>query len=213
MFQRHKVQSIEGLDRPFKILWDVRKLRRPEETDFGDIAVLVNLTTWAAERVEGVGLLEAKRRDVGKSTFSAAKSSQLRRIAAKAPSAQLLLYDYDNVSACMDNAHLHIPETFYRHWHRQVTPFTHAVCVPIGIALSRGKYDTDLHKFGVPLSHQVLGRYFRGFDLETNAKTLNAVKGNIGKHGGARTIVLVGISTGDEEPTLPEVNSNVYGRD
>lgn len=188
LFKRHKVESIEGLDRPFKIIWDFRKLRRPEETDFGDIAVLVRLTTWASETIEGVGLLEAKRRNLGDSSFAAAKTSQLKHILGKAPSAQLLLFDYENVTSCMDNCVGLADGRYYNHRIYPSGPFTHCVSVPIGVALQRGKYNTDLHKFGVPLSYQLSARYFRGFDLETNAQTLAAVKGNVAKHGGARTL-------------------------
>jgi len=105
---------LEGLDRPFKIIWDFRKLRLPEETDYGDIGILVNLTTWSNETLEGVGLLEAKRRDLTKGSFSSAKTSQLKRIVSKAPSAQLLLYDYENVSSCMDNWSVEFEDNFYR---------------------------------------------------------------------------------------------------
>lgn len=213
VFRRHKVETIEGLDRPFKIIWDFRKLRRPEETDFGDIAVLVRLTTWAAETIEGVGLLEAKRRNLADSSFAATKTSQLKQILSKAPSAQLLLFDYDNVSSCMDNCVGIGNGHYFGHLRYPVGPFTHCVSVPIGIALQREKYTTDLHKFGVPFSYQLSARYFRGFDLETNQKTLAAVKGNVTKHGGPRTIVLVGVSTGSDDPTLPEVNDNRYGRE
>lgn len=213
LFRRHKVVSVEGLDRPFKLIWDFRKLRRPEETDFGDIAVLVRLTTWAAETIEGVGLLEAKRRALGDSSFAAAKTSQLKHIHGKAPSAQLLLFDYENVTSCMDNCVGFAEGRYYRHRSYPGGPFTHCVSVPIGVALQRGKYNTDLHKFGVPLSYQLGARYFRGFDLETDAKTLAAVKGNVTKHGGARTIVLVGVSTGSQDPELPEVNDNKYSRE
>lgn len=213
LFKRHKVENIEGFDRPFKIIWDFRKLRRPEETDFGDIAVLVRLTTWASETIEGVGLLEAKRRDLGRSSFSAAKKSQLKHILGKAPSAQLLLYDYENVTSCMDNC-LSLAERHYYSYRTYPSGlFTHCVSVPIGVALQCGKYNTDLHKFGVPLSYQLCARYFHGFDLETNTQTLAAVKGNVANHGGARVIVLVGISTGNDDPALPEVNDDRYGRE
>ena len=87
LFDRHRVETVAGLDRPFKIIWDFRKLRRPEETDFGDIAVLVRLTTWAGETVEGVGVIEAKRRNLGGSSFAAATTKQLKQICSKAASA------------------------------------------------------------------------------------------------------------------------------
>lgn len=211
LFNRNQIVSLEGLDRPFKILWDARKLRRPAETDFGDIAVIVRLITWSGETVEGVGFLEAKRRDAGKNTFSATKLNQLKRISSKAPSARLMLYDYDNVSSCMDNWSIQFEDHFYRRRYGLVQPYTHCVCLPVGIAIQQGKSTTELHKFGVPFSYQLVGRYFRGFDLELEPKTVAAAKGNALKHGGARTLFLVGVSTGTAEPTLPEVNGNLYG--
>jgi hypothetical protein len=211
LFKKNQIVSLEGLDRPFKILWDVRKLRKPAETDFGDVAVIVRLTTWAGEILEGVGLLEAKRRDARKNTFSAAKLRQLRQISSKAPSARLMLYDYDNVSSCMDNSPIQFDDHFYRRRYGSVQPYTHCVCLPVGIAIQQGKFTTDLHKFGVPLSYQLVGRYFRGFDLELDPNTVAAVKGNALKNGGARTLLLVGVSTSTAEPTLPDINGNLYG--
>ncbi len=211
LFNKNRAIELDGLDRPFKILWDARKLRKPVETHFGDVGVLVQLTTWAGEKLEGVGLLEAKRRDIGKNTFSAAKLIQLKHIVSKAPSARLMLYDYDNVSSCMDNWSLQFEDHFYRRRYGTVLPYTHCVCLPAGVAIQQGKFTTELHKFGVPLSYQLVGRYFRGFDLELDPETVEAVRGNAEKHGGPRTLFLVGVSTGSAEPTLPEVNGNLYG--
>lgn len=209
-----EASSIEltGMDRPFKLVWDARKLRLPEEADFGDMAVVVKLKTWAGEMLEGVGFLEAKRRDLRGSNFPAAKTSQLNRILRKAPSANLLLYDYDNVSSCMDNLATFFEDHYYKRRFGPGSPFTHSICVPVRIAVQQGQYSTHLHKFGVPLSYQLLGRYFRGFDLETERSVIEAAKGNIAKHGGARTLLLVGVSTGEQEPELPEVNDNLYTR-
>ncbi|GBG15713.1 uncharacterized protein NMK_3324 [Novimethylophilus kurashikiensis] len=210
LFARHRAVSLEGLDRPFKILWDVRKLRLPEEVTYGDIGVIVRLTTWAGETLEGVGLLEAKKRDIGKNTFSATKSSQLKRIISNVPSARLMLYDYDNVSSCMDNWSVQFEDHYYRRRYGIIQPFTHCVCLPAGIAVQQGKFSTELHKFGVPLSYQLVGRYFRGFDLELDPAKVQAVKNNALRHGGPRIIYLIGVSTGTSEPILPEVNSNLY---
>ena len=210
LFAKNKAISLDGLDRPFKILWDARKLRKPTETDFGDLGVVVRLTTWAGETLEGVGLLEAKRRDVGKSTFSATKLAQLKRIASRAPSARLMLYDFDNVSSCMDNWSVQFDDHFYRRRYGLVQPHTHCVCLPVGVAIQQPRFTTELHKFGVPLSYQLVGRYFRGFDLEFDQKKISAVKGNADKHGGPRTLILVGVSTGQDMPELPSFNEDLY---
>jgi hypothetical protein len=210
LFARCQSVSLTGLDRPFKIIWDSRKLRLPEEADYGDIAILVRLTTWAGDTLEGVGLLEAKRRDSGKASFSSVRVTQLKRILRKSPSSRLLLYDYDNVSSCMDNVAAPY-EDYFANWRSgHIEPYTHSVCVSTGLALSRNQFTTGLHKFGVPLAHQLVARYFRGLDLEMDEETVNAVKGNITRHGGPRALILVGVSTGDGEPVLPEVNSGRY---
>jgi len=203
--------SIDGFDRPFSVAWDFRKLRKPEETAFGDIGVLVNLTTWAGENLEGVGLLEAKRRDLNKSSFSSTKQSQLARIAKNAPSAKLLLYDFDSVTSCMDNCYPQLSEN-YRDRFFRASNFTHSVCVPARTALRIARYTTDLHKFGVPLSYQLIERYFRGFDLEMDPVILSNVKRNIRRHGAPRILMLVGVSTGSAAPVLPEVANDRYVR-
>jgi hypothetical protein len=202
--------SLDGLDRPFKLVWDARTLQRPDDTLIGDIAVLVNLTTWAGETLEGVGFLQAKRRDQSANTFSSAKTRQLRKIVRKAPSARLLLYDYDNVSACMDNWVAAIADYSY---HRGLAPsYTHCVSVPAATAFRRGCYTTELHKFGVPLAFQLVARYFRGFDLELAEELVEATKGNIDADVAARTLIMVGVSTGEGDPALPQVNGNRYER-
>lgn len=211
LLKEHKYVSLEGLDRPFKICFDARKLRKPVESSFGDVAVIVRLRTWAEEIIEGVGLLEAKRRDVGKNTFSATKLKQLKTIESEAPSARLMLYDYDNVSSCIDNYHEPSVDPYYPEIYWRGRPSTHCVCLPIGIAIQQKKFTTDLHKFGVPLSYQLVRRYFRGFDLELNPDIVAKVKGNALKHGGSRTLILVGVSTGTAEPILPEINEDLYG--
>jgi hypothetical protein len=202
--------SLDGLDRPFKLIWDARRLRRPNGALIGDIAVLVNLTTWAGETLEGVGFLQAKRRDQSANTFSSAKTRQLKKMARKVPSARLLLYDYDNVSACMDNWVAAIADYSYRRG--LAPPYTHCVSLPAATAFKQGRYTTELHKFGVPLSFQLVARYFRGFDLELDEAIVEATKGNINEEGVARTVIRVGVSTGEEPPLLPEINGHRYER-
>ena len=86
LFRNHRCVSVDGFDRPFKIIWDFRKLRLPEESDFETLVP-------APDHLERARLwkdwFEAKRRDLGKEQ-PAAKTSQIKRIVSKAPSARLL---------------------------------------------------------------------------------------------------------------------------
>ena len=201
--------AIEGLERPFKLKWDARKLRRPTEETLGDLAILVHLETWEGEQIEGVGALEAKLRAPRKASFDAVRKSQLNRIATKAPHSQLLLYDYAQITGFADNTGMALfGESNYLSF---VTPYSHCVTLPVNTAISIGKYNTSLYKFCMPFSIQLCTRYFRGYDLEMDTTIINNVKNNIQRHGGFRDLWLIGISTGDSEPTLPsEINTDFY---
>src|SRR5438105_49229 len=69
-----------GFDRPFNVRWDARKLTGEPEQTLGDLAVVVRIRSWSGEQINGVGVLEAKRRYVDQATFSAFGKQQLRRI-------------------------------------------------------------------------------------------------------------------------------------
>jgi hypothetical protein len=88
---------VMGLDRPFNLVWDARKLRGSAENALGDLAIVVRLRTWAGDELEGIGLVEAKKREIDKATFDAMSPRQLQRILRNAPSSQLLLYDYSEI--------------------------------------------------------------------------------------------------------------------
>jgi hypothetical protein len=197
--------SIEGLDRPFKLKWDARKLRRPTEETLGDLAILVHLETWEGERIEGVGALEAKLRTPNKASFDSVRPSQLNRISKKSPHSHLLLYDYAHVTGFTDNlaSTLWSGDNHFSFQYSNTTLYSHCVTLPVSTALSIGKYNTSLYKFCVPFSIQLCSRYFRGYDLETDPKIVVNVKNNVQRYGGFRYLWLIGISTGESEPVLP----------
>lgn len=56
--------DVEGLHRPCRIAAQAYKLRGIAENRYGDIAILVRLTSWDSEVLEGVGFLEAKKRSL-----------------------------------------------------------------------------------------------------------------------------------------------------
>jgi hypothetical protein len=80
------------------------------------------------------------------------------------------------------------------------------------VAKATGSRTTALYKFSVPFSVQLCARYLRGFDLEHRASALSKVDRFINKTGGPRALLLVGVSTGDAEPQLPQwVSDKLYG--
>ena len=216
-----QLQYVEvlGLDRPFKITWDARKLRGAPEQQFGDIGIVVRLKSWSGEEINGVGLLEAKRRDANSANFGAMRKRQLKTILRHTPSSRLLLYDYSQITGFGDN--LVPPEIWQGAYQRPwlpiyqgplpaIAPCSHCLTVPTGIALSTGIYTTGLYKYGVPFSVQLCGRYLRGLDIEYRESTVSKVSQFINRSGGPRHLLLAGVSTGDGDPTPPDWISDKY---
>lgn len=208
---------VVGYDRPFNVTWEARKLRGTAEHTLGDLGVVVSLKSWSGERVEGVGLLEAKRRDDNKATFGALKKRQLQTIVRNAPSSRLLLYDYSQIADLEDNLSVsHVWES-HRPWewpyrHHAVTPYSHCVAVSNGLVLATGLNSTALYKYSIPFSVQLCSRYLRGFDLEHRDAAVSKVNRFINQTGGPRALLLVGVSMDETEPTLPQwVSNNLYG--
>jgi hypothetical protein len=208
--------SISDFQRPFKTKWDAWKLRGKPERLLGDLAVIVRIKTWEGETLEGVGLLEAKKRAYAKSTFEAMKLPQLQKIQSNTPSSRVLLYDYDQITGFEDNlSALALSSNRFLEWpHGQyLTAFSHAVALPTSIALARKTKDMRLYKFAIPFSVQLCSRYLRGYDLDLGEKPVKAVKGFIDRLGGPKNLLLVGVSTGDDEPSLPTgINDDLYER-
>jgi len=208
---------VTGFDRPFNVTWDARKLRGPAEHTLGDLGIVVHLRSWSGEEIGGVGILEAKRRDVEKATFGAVKKRQLQILVRNAPTSRLLLYDYSQIADFEDNLSVpygweppHSWEWRYRHY--ATTSYSHCVAVPSSIALVTGLKSTALYKYSIPFSVQLCSRYLRGFDLEHRDTAVSKVNRFINQTGGPRTLLLVGVSTGEAEPTLPQwISNDFYG--
>jgi hypothetical protein len=215
-----KLDKIEvtGLHRPFHIAWDARKFRGPTEKAFGDLGILVKLTSWDGEIVEGFALLEAKKRPLDSTSFTAVRKKQLTTIDRNAPHSRLLLYDHIDITEFSDNISMMRKDIGSRplfdllfsreeNW----LPFTQAVTVPVNLALTVGTYRTSLYKYSLPLSVQLCGRYFRGLDLEFDQKIIKQAKGFIDRYGGPRILLLVGIApTAEVATSSREINDNNY---
>ncbi len=167
--------------------WSSYKQTGTPERYFGDVAVLVLAQYYDGDRVEGVGFLEAKKRDRGNTKFGAIKVGQLKRIFRHAPRASLLLYDYEPV------CYLH-PIRLWK-W----VP-TFAVTVPIDLSLATGKRDTSLYKFSKPFSAQLL-LFLIGFELERSKAALNIAKGLEDRFGAPRHLLIIRVGVNTDAPS------------
>jgi hypothetical protein len=79
-----------------------------------------------------------------------------------------------------------------------------------------GKFDTSLYKFGIPFSSQLVLRNLQGLDLDDEKQTLATARGYAKKMDvpetriGARIVLAVTVHEGAGEPTLPDINTNVF---
>lgn len=73
--------------------WQSFKNRGKQETNYGDIALLVNIQFKSGEVLKGVVCLEAKRQFISR-TFESLDSPQIERIHNIVPQAHLLLFCY-----------------------------------------------------------------------------------------------------------------------
>ena len=179
------------------IEWSAYKQTGTPERLFGDIAVLVFTQYPDGDRVEGVGFLEAKKRNPKNAKFDAIRVNQLRRIVKHAPRASMLLYDYEPVHYCHP----------WRPW--KCLPQTFAAAVPMDLALVTKKRDASLYKFSKPFSAQLL-LYLLGFELERTQRALAIAKGHEDRFGAPRYLLVLRVGVNSDVP--PE-DLIAYSRD
>ena len=77
--------KLVGKDKKSKVDWQTYKLKGTFENNFGDIALVVNITYKDGTDLHGAAFLEAKKRDWRKTSFGAMKIPQARKILKNAP--------------------------------------------------------------------------------------------------------------------------------
>lgn len=189
--------EIYGYDYKVRIDWETYKLRGTYEKKFGDIALVINISYKDGSSVNGVAFLEAKKRDRGKTTFSAMKPKQAETIISNAPRAQYLLYDYEYITNFLNDSFFH--EEVKHYYYKEevafpVVPTTRSVCVPINLALAKNYKDKLLYRHGLPFSIVLSTRYFQGLDLEFDEQSKKVATGFLEKFGLAKFVVKVDIS-------------------
>lgn len=169
--------------------WDVFKLRGKLENQHGDVAFVVRLTFKNGSVKTGVGLLEAKRL-YSTERYDAIDDEQLRREVKNSAAHQVLLYNdkAPNLESALVWWHLFRPSFF------ESCPFP-AMVVPTRLVLASGLRDGALNWHGVPLSEQIVMRYFRGLDLDFEEQVCTSVLS--GAIGGIKFIVAAHVVFGE----------------
>ncbi len=207
--------ELKGKDYRSHVEWETYKLRGTYETNFGDIALVVNIRFKDGTDLEGVAFLEAKRRDWRKTTFSAMNKKQLRRILKNAPRAQYLLYDYEDITGFADTSHFAEEMSKYTPFRNSsFTEKTSSLCVPLNVADATGFKDTLLYRHGTPLSLMFTKRYFQGLDLEFDSTAKSVATGFLNKFGLPKYVLKINISEhgASVDNNQLQLNSLEYGK-
>lgn len=199
-----------GRHKKSNIKWRAFKLTGKPERKFGDIAIIVRIRHRDGRELEGVGFLEAKKRDNDSFQFRSIKKKQFQMISRHAPHAFVLLYDYTEITGLN---RCDLPFASSRYWNRywEDIPFTQAVVVPMGLALESALKDIRIYRYCMPLSYQLPFRYFQGYDLEFDKKALSIAKGyELQKFGGPSYLLMVSIGVNVEEGGFPKFAADSF---
>lgn len=194
-----------------KINWAVFKQSGHKETKWGDIAVLVDIAFKGGTHLEGVGFLEAKKRNLKKASFDEIRERQLKTISHHAPLAQMLFYDYEPST-------IGVRQTISPHWE---TPYSRVedvftmhssrvVCAPISTVLAGSIRTRDQLYVSVPLSYQLVYRYLRGFDLHHRKEILEIIKGHVADTSLPAFLLKVSIRYDGAIPDGPSINRAIW---
>jgi hypothetical protein len=170
------------------------KLKGKLEQEHGDVAVIVNLAFEDGDELEGVGFLEAKRRDRYGTGFPALDVKQLKRLYKGTDYAKVLLYDWAPVipGAVVDSPY----DSPYE---------THAIVIPMDSMLDGKRANRNAYRLGVSLSHQLVYRYLQGLDLSLQTKALAAARGFATKELISTSVLSIGVGVGAGNLPPPHV--------
>lgn len=149
-------------DQAQNIRWEGYKLTGAQETNFGDIALMVRIWLTSNEFIDGVAYYEAKRQyfnDKGSPDgFKSIDAAQLSRIGANTHASHLLLYDVDQPKSqvCISAVPIRFAE----------------ILAKTILARASGRV---LHRYGLQWV-QTLGNNFRGFELDYSPSAVNAIR-------------------------------------
>lgn len=179
--------------------WHLHRLKEDSDVHFGHCALMIEVTYHDGQTVTGVAFLETAEKDGGKNTFSHVAKNNYRKMLTIAPHAQLLLYDYDTITGMAFPSTAESVIGSHPHTWNTWIPYTHAVMVPAGLALSLDTKTTALYKASLPFSYQLCYRYLHGLDLDFSKPALETAGGIRAERGNPKYLILISVSHGGAE--------------
>ncbi len=151
--------------------WQSFKNRGKQETNYGDIALIVNVQFSSGETLKGVANIEAKR-DFNSGNFESIDLAQLQRICTNAPLSHLLLY-------------AHKEQELQQKFPDDSTWRSHLWISPINTAKQLlGQVNRETKKVlrtSFPFTMFLTSRIFWGLDLDFREEILNDIEAGLNK--------------------------------
>ncbi len=121
-----------------------RPVEEESATNGATIAVVTRIVNRDGTLLEGASFLEARIKSDRKRTFEAFTLPPLRKSLRGSPFTQLLLFDYEDITAYSSNRSVAFPAMEYSPWRGglPVTPCTYAVVSPLNVVLAQHLNDT-----------------------------------------------------------------------
>jgi len=179
-----------------------------------DISLLVHVAHKDGAVVDGAAFIECKLKQDRKRTFDEFRLPELKKLYRASPFSQVLFLDYEDITAYSSNRSVQFPPMEYNTWRGGIpmTPCTYAALIPSNVVVAQHLNDTSIYGFSVPLSFQLVYRYFHGFDLDLSEQALLAARGQPTKKGSSEFLLALSVFEEGVEAREPEdINRKVWG--
>lgn len=206
--------EVTGFRQGFTIRVAAFRQKGKREPAGADLSLLVRILRRDGTSLEGAGFIETKMKQDRKRTFESFRLPELKKMFRSSPFSQVLFLDYEDITSYSSNRSVQFPPLEYSPWRGGIpmTPCTYAAVIPANIVIAQHLNDTSIYAFSVPFSHQLVLRYFHGFDLDLSEQALLAARGQPTKKGMSGFLLAFSVyEDGVESQEEPELNRKTWG--
>ena len=171
--------------------WKSFKNRGKQETNFGDIALIVNVQFTSGESLKGIIAIEAKR-SFNSGNFESVDLPQLSRIVQNAPYSHLLLYNQ-----AVQDLQLKFPNESTWKSHLWVSPINTAKEL---LSQTTRNDNWKVLRTSFPFSMFLTSRIFWGFDLDFRQEVYRDVVEGLNKIINPSFLGIVNVFYEDQRP-------------
>ncbi len=206
--------EVSGFRQGYTIRLSAHRQRGKRETTNADVSLLVRIAHRDGTVLDGAAFVETKLKQDRKRTFDGFRLPELKKLFRSSPFSQVLFLDYEDITSYSTNRSVQFPPLEYSPWRGGIpmTPCTYAAVIPTNIVIAQHLNDTSIYGYSVPLSYQIVYRYFHGFDLDLSEQAILAARGQPTKKGLSEFLLAFSVfEEGVESQEEADINGKVWG--